>query len=899
MRRKSHHSQIDATIAAAAECLVFLGCAAACLCAAAAAAQPAVPPGEEETAVPGDFSVRLRVVRLDPPGPVCVQWRWGGEGLGGEVHRGEWVPELALGQWAPWAPVDSIWGPLARRKFVTFTVSREQGEGRQRVRVPLSGVVLEFQFAFGGRIVKSLSEAGPDGGTVGIGLPGHLLEAGKSPNSPEVLAEIEGISAYVRRRRELLEGMPWAKEPVPQRYAIVTDVGGYGEQSGYGIRHTNLGVVRDECRILRLLGVNGLRSGFDDARKAGADTELRRAHIGRAVGYMLPDRGLDAGCPHAPGIEEARATAAREALAQLRQVPADEIWALTVDEIGAIAKEHLAECSRCAEAFRRYLAGMGLEPADLGKARWADVAPVMIWAREGSPPQFDVGSAGTALQAYYTSRFVVWASARAFSDLTEAFRDEGMFSYALRGPTPTWRGHSLDFFEFYDHADSAIVFETSNRGPQVWQWESYMADICRGVAARRGLRFGCYVKPHRGAPIQRMLTAAARGAQMIYWYTYGPDYKKGDSFSQEPSLLEDVGRATRLLRQAEDVLYGSRWAARAQVAFVTPRASEVWGQWVNPEHGSAAWEDAKWVYLALAHAHLPVDVLSEYDLATDDLSRYRIIYVIGANLRRDAAEAVRGWVEAGGTLWTDAGGLTGDEANQPLHGLGPVLGLDRRDLPELWVGVPRYYATALQPFESPASPSRPGPGPALSVTATDLLPAGTFTPTVGGEVLFPRQGTDVLARYADGSVAATRHRHGNGQAIVLGTYQGLEYSRGLRRPDFDMRRNLEGVARGLITQAALAVTQPVVEPSDPLTEAVLVENEGRRAVVLMNWAYRSTGNGHSELEPLADASVLLRGVGRVRRARSVCCGPLRVSQRGADVLLALPRLAEGDVILLR
>src|SRR5947208_2037554 len=108
----------------------------------------------------------------------------------------------------------------------------------------------------------------------------------------------------------------------------------------------------------------------------------------------------------------------------------------------------------------------------------------------------------------------------------------------------TSRGASaarLDWYEFYDlGANTAFVFETSNRDPRAWQWESYLGDIGRGIAARHEMPMGSLVKPHRGAPAQRMLTLVARGVRVFEWYTYGPDYAKGDSFSQSPELLVKV-----------------------------------------------------------------------------------------------------------------------------------------------------------------------------------------------------------------------------------------------------------------------------------------------------------------------------------------------------------------------
>jgi hypothetical protein len=43
---------------------------------------------EAPVVVPDDLTVRARVTRLTPPEPTDIAWRWGGEGLGGEVRRG-------------------------------------------------------------------------------------------------------------------------------------------------------------------------------------------------------------------------------------------------------------------------------------------------------------------------------------------------------------------------------------------------------------------------------------------------------------------------------------------------------------------------------------------------------------------------------------------------------------------------------------------------------------------------------------------------------------------------------------------------------------------------------------------------------------------------------------------
>ena len=247
--------------------------------------------------------------------------------------------------------------------------------------------------------------------------------------------------------------------------------------------------------------------------------------------------------------------------------------------------------------------------------------PYPIWAIDKSGPKVKQAlvaapeDAANRLRYYYTYRFMSFATGNLFPDSARQLKEHDIWLYAMQGPTPSWNGSSLDWHEFYDTgANTALVFETSNRDARSWQWESYLSDIMRGISKRHGgMPIGCLVKPHRGAPSQRMLSVVSRGARALEWYTYGPDYSKGDSFSQSPELLEEVARAARFLAKAELCLWNAKYAVEPEVAFVFPRSSEIWGR-VGPL-GATALENAKWVYLALRHEHIPVDILSEQQLA--------------------------------------------------------------------------------------------------------------------------------------------------------------------------------------------------------------------------------------------------------------------------------------------
>jgi hypothetical protein len=280
---------------------------------------------------------------------------------------------------------------------------------------------------------------------------------------------------------------------------------------------------------------------------------------------------------------------------------------------------------------------------------------------------------------------------------------------------------------------------------------------------------------------------------------------------------------------------------------------------------------------------------------SEDLSRYKIIYICGSHIRRDVAQKLAAWVEAGGTLYADGGGLALDEACRPLDALMPVLGLEGRDEMALWSGVPRYGAVGLGRFSKVADP------PADARVVGEGPFTGTFDLAVGREVLKPVREAEVLARYADGGAAVTRHRCGKGQAYVVGFHAGLEYSAPVLSEEFDMSRNFEAGRRSFVVAPALAAgVKPVVDAAAPCVECVLLKNRrsGRRAAVLINWAY-ARGPGGMRHVPCENLSVTIRGAGNVSRVTSAALEKTFDVTKDADSMtVVLPRLDEGDILLL-
>ena len=58
--------------------------------------------------MPPELTFRARVVAITPSEPIDINWRWGGEGLGGTPKQGVFGNRLEVGQWSQPVPVASL-----------------------------------------------------------------------------------------------------------------------------------------------------------------------------------------------------------------------------------------------------------------------------------------------------------------------------------------------------------------------------------------------------------------------------------------------------------------------------------------------------------------------------------------------------------------------------------------------------------------------------------------------------------------------------------------------------------------------------------------------------------------------------------------------------------------------
>jgi len=847
--------------------------------------------------VPADLSLRVRLVKAaTAPDVVNVGFR---RGL--YWKRAGDLGNVRLGQWTAWTNCKEFFTDRGASDFVIveFPGCRD--------------FEAECQLASAGKVLKIIAETGRLQFST-IVIPRWLLTQGVATDSPEFLANFQSITEFNKARLRRFDEYFKNSPRLPQKYTFEANFGGYVDETTkdrdiltVSGRHSSVEALRAELGILRHLGYNAFigEQNVRLAEKGGMRGEFNHlvtfSHA-QAPWYQIA-------CPFDPKLNEKRLAmiaSARDRAAALKDI--QEIWIHWGDEIGVVAKaDHMKPCAVCAQHFRDYVRGLGLEPSALGRKSWDEVIPFAAWKEGLSADAAAVFERPEdAVNFCYSTRFLTFSTAQFYEPASRELLKSNIHASPLMGPTPTWDGHSLDFFEFYDVTPStAITWETSNRDGRVWQWESYLAAITQTIGRRHNLPVHVYVKPHRGAPTQRLFAVLSRGVKSVCWYCYGPPYMKGDEFTgpaQEPLMLE-VGRAARMVAQAEDITYNAESVPKqADVALVYPRTS------YNLRRGIAStnhFQDAKWVFLALAHEHVPVDVISEAMIEESGLKGRKALYLIGSHVRQKSAEAILEWVKQGGTLWTDIEGLSRDEFDQ-LSAAGQELTGQKNRAIELWGADPGYKATRIEPFVGQNKQPYRAPDTAAMTLKSKSL-AGAVAAAVGREVL-SADGAENLGSFADGKPAAVRRKVGAGQVFVVGTFAGLAYSEKVRRADYDMARDFDPSARRLVTFAALDADarRPAIA-SDPLVETALVRSGADAALYLMNWRYRGEMAETADRRraprdvpvPAADLRIDLQGMRSASAVQSAGGNAVRLIQGEKGPSVVVEKLEAGDILLFR
>ena len=431
-------------------------------------------------------------------------------------------------------------------------------------------------------------------------------------------------------------------------------------------------------------------------------------------------------------------------------------------------------------------------------------------------------------------------------------------------------------------------WQVGELGPQM---SGFLLDVFRaGLRDRPGV-IQAYAMPHSpgttDADFRRsVVTSIAHGAKALDYFQVTPEQANTENYIRHDDLsrYKTVRDVTYELGAVDDLIADGKLRP-ATVGIVLSESTDLWdrvtpgaAEGLKPDDAddfpSTAYNtERKCLWTALRHAQVPVDVVVEDDLIDGSAARYRVLYLAADRLSRSAQIGLAAWVRDGGTLISMAGGGFKDEYNEPNPTLLPVYGLRDETLEKVTTFVrPRIELPRLRPLDTIATRVN---GEEIVVPALAFKQKLDALPT-----------TEVLARYADGSPAATSNRFARGQAILWGTLLGASYVQSgfpdpLPPPDrgpfthtplSEFRTDL----RSLITGPALPFARRGAESSEPLVESGLLETE---RAVLVPLACLLDGPKQVDLT--------VHDVGPATRVWSVRGGPLPLTQLGNAVKTSL------------
>ncbi len=292
--------------------------------------------------------------------------------------------------------------------------------------------------------------------------------------------------------------------------------------------------------------------------------------------------------------------------------------------------------------------------------------------------------------------------------------------------------------------------------------------------------------------------------------------------------------------------------------------------------------ERKALWLALRHAHLPVDLLTDEDAAKGIPRRFKVLYIVGDEMIAEAAQPLCEWVEAGGTLVALGGGGVLNQYRETQAEMMDLYGLSSQ--------AAEKRRRALKPAKE-LPKTKP-----MDVLIFDEAHGAIRLPAFGGvRRLVPKAGTPVVAQFERRQKpAAIDRKVGKGRVLVIGGLPGLAYLQpGIGSQPRGMTLTYPDAVRRLIVEPAeTAGVKRHVITSDPLVEATLQESEQGAVVTLIS--FRIAPGTWSP--PAEDVQVTLPGLPQARKVISLRHGELKIKQTDQGPQVSLP-VDQGDFLV--
>jgi hypothetical protein len=539
--------------------------------------------------------------------------------------------------------------------------------------------------------------------------------------------------------------------------------------------------------------------------------------------------------------------------------------------------------------FESYLKAEGLDPQFFGAGSWAQVQPTIDRKVIGRSVQ-------DARRFYWFRRFANHAAALLYKANTDAILAHyprprivasnfhaGPVDFGFIGNTNDMDTNNLDIFEIgrargFQGLISEDWIETNDLAVGM---VCFGADVLRAAARTHDMpTMGLVVA---GWSTPRMFARLMQGAQDIDLYTYGPVRRIGPAFAADDDDLRGIATSTRFLAPFEDLIADGR-VKTAKAALLVANTSDIMqvrGLYYGPERQQ--------LYMALKHAYLHVDLISEQDIVDDNLlAEYQLLFISDPQVRTAAQQKIREWVRAGGHLWAEVGAAGFDEYNQPSTVLDEAFGVRSRtmDVGGRWPAEPRswWYESRTKKFDFQSRG-------VLRTDGTRSFPLIEI-PVWGARMDVVVSTGAVVGRYDSGGPAVVFNEYGKGGALLVGALVGETYARD-HWPDGPGYKNAsrEGGSGARVLATALAARAGV---SDPLSASVpglhtsLLDGPRGAIAFIVNLGYESVD----------DLELRVRAAGDVVRVRSGLLGALSFRREGDEIVVRYPRQSYIDLVAL-
>ena len=563
------------------------------------------------------------------------------------------------------------------------------------------------------------------------------------------------------------------------------------------------------------------------------------------------------------------------------------------DEVTASIKAaEISETPQIKADFARWLEAHKIEPAALGAAGYETVQPLddRSQLKPGAPVEI-------ARRFYFTRRYIDSYTTDFYRQATEAVGrhfpsarivtvnfQAGPMQMAYIGNSNDLDKGQLDLFELGRRGFRGTMTEDWVRGTDFGVGRVILgAQILRSASRLKKDPTAAYIVGGQ-AVRARLLGCVMSGVLENSLYLYGPIGNIGPAWSEDPQALREIAQATRELKTFEPQIAAAkpRPAEVALLVATTADIMQVKGIYCCPERQQS--------FLALAHSGIPVDVVSEQEIAEDDLlKKYRVLYVTDPQMRRDVQQRIGDWVREGGRMVACVGAAQWDEFNQPSAVLDEALGVTGRQMKTQDDWLPfegAYWATNVSRFKYKQL------GQLKGKEGTPL--AGASAAVWGARLTCTPRTATAAATYDDGTPAAFVNRYGKGETMLIGCLAGEAYVRAhypSGNVDKDWNFELGSAERRLVVGALEGWgVRPPVKLSTPGVYTSVMDCPNATLLFLNNASGKPIEKLRVELPQTA-------GGASVRSVRSARGTKLARHPASTGLALELP-LPETEIILI-